>query len=135
MSAATINPTGFNIVDVGCPPPNTEGDRTFLVTLDFSVSTDITVDFSGLQQKAQVFTVQAFYIDNLSNIDPVTIVIPSTGQHITVPFGAQGYMPVLSQNPPVFNINCANTAAKIKMHFLNFYMPPYFWGIGIGSNA
>lgn len=128
-------PKTFFPAKEGCPPGLKEGMITIPTLCDFSLDTIFDIDFSPLQSSGLISSIQSFYINNLSNTSAVKLVTNIINQEIDVPFGAQGYCPILllANNPKVV-VSCSNPV-QVLIHFNNFYMPPYFWGIGIGSNV
>src|SRR5579872_7181568 len=132
----SITPQIYFPTKEGCPPGGKENEVAIPVSCDFSLGGGVlNIDFSSLQSSGLISSIQSFYINNLSNTSPVTFVTNTVNQEIDIPFGAQGYMPLLLlPNNPKLTVSCSNPV-KVLITFLNFYMPPYLWGIGIGSNA
>lgn len=105
-----------------------EGRVDFRYKLDFSTGLEYDFDFAQWVQQGTIKSVQSFYINNFGNAFPLTIRMGSSTQVITIPPGAQAYMPVLQPNSPSWSVSCTNAASVAYLHVLNFFVPPYMWG-------
>ena len=110
--------------------PACEGRKSITTIIDFSIGLSFQLDLSAIQtQQKWINSVQTLYVDNSGNASAVDIVMGVSLQHITIPAGAQAYMPILQPNPPVLNFT--NTlAVTVKIQILNFFVPPIVWGAG-----
>lgn len=116
--------------NVFCGIPACEGRKAITVPIDFSIGSTFQMDLGPVQMNSKfIDSVQALYIDNASNTNPLTVTAGVTNQRIIFPAGYQGYMPILQPNPPVLSFSCA-AAVTVKVQVLNFFMPPIMWSTG-----
>jgi hypothetical protein len=110
--------------------PACEGRKSITTIIDFSIGLSFQLDLSAIQtQQKWINSVQTLYVDNSHNASAIDIVMGVSLQHITIPAGAQAYMPILQPNPPVLNFT--NTLpVTVKIQILNFFVPPIVWGAG-----
>lgn len=105
-----------------------EGPRDIPVRLDFSTFDTYNIDLTAQQQGGQFSFVQTVYIDNGDNAASFSLTASATGQRVTIPPGAQAYMPFLQPNPPQMVATTTPAASLIvTVQFLNFYIPPVVW--------
>lgn len=105
-----------------------EGRSDFRIKLDFSLGLSQYIDFATWINQATIKSVQGLYVDNSGGANSVNFTMSGTGQVMTVPAGAQAYLPVLASNPPNITVDCANNTQITFLQVLNFFVPPYIWG-------
>lgn len=124
MSSSGIASPTAQSVWTGCIPQS--GPKALPIDYDFSVATSYTQNLFSAQGQGWIEFVQSLYIDNSANGQPITIDIAQTRQHLSVPAGFCAYLPVLAPNPPNMTFTTTGGVA-IRVHFLNFFMPPLVW--------
>ncbi len=96
-----------------------EGPRAMEIRVDFTAANQsIEIDLTIEQQQKQISQVQGLWINNVDGPDLV-LVAEVTNQRVNIPAGAQGYIQLLSQNPPRFRVTSA-AIASVEFFFLNF---------------
>jgi hypothetical protein len=88
-----------NILNALVPP---EGPKSAAVTLDFSLTDTVLVDFTITTAQGKLSTVQMIFVDNYANPAPLNVQVSGTSQTIRVPAGIQGWFPVVATNRPKF---------------------------------
>lgn len=111
----------------GNPPDCKIGRRAIHVTIDFSLGSIFTADLSQIQSVGGMDSVQTLYVDNRNGAGGLKIDCGVTLQDITVPPGAQGYFPVLQNNPPIIKFQALSGTPLIDIFFLNFFVPGAIW--------
>lgn len=103
--------------------------KTLPILIDFSLGNTFTADLSIVQSQGFIDSIQTIYADNSGQSTPLifTMGIGIVNQVVTIPPGAQGYVPVLQPNPPKIQIFSAS-AARITVQLMNFFVPPAVWG-------
>jgi len=125
MAAAPLtNVSPTNILNALYAKQPTEGPRYLPSTFDFTEYVTWVVDYTLVTQNHQVSSIQALYIDNSNNSAAVTF-STSGGQIITIPAGAQAYMPIILNDTPRFNVT--STGTKCIILALNFAVLPCVW--------
>lgn len=114
-------------VPTGNPPDCKIGRRAIHITIDFSLGAIFTADLSQAQQAGGFDSLQTIYVDNRNGAGGLKIDMGVTLQDITVPAGAQGYFPVLQNNPPRLTFQALSGTPLIDVQLLNFFVPPGIW--------
>lgn len=104
-----------------------EGRKAIKVLIDFSLGAQYTLDLSQIQAQGAFASLQTLYIDNTANGQPLKIETGVVLQDITIPAGAQAYIPVLESNPPRLLFSTTGGNVIVSVHLLNFFVPPYIW--------
>lgn len=111
-------------VYIGLVPCN--GPKAVPIPLNFAAASQYEVDATNLNLQDWIEAVQSIYIDNKDNNGAVIVTCRTSNQVLTVPAGAQAYLPVLQPNPPDLNfVSLGSGIATIQL--MNFYMPPLVW--------
>lgn len=112
-------------------PP--EGPKTVpvLIPVASNPSSDNTyvVDFGTFTNLAFISIVQSVFVDNTNGTQALTISAQGTGQTVSFPVGAQGYMPILAPEKPVFTITAAGSVDTV-VQFINVPVPSGLWSSG-----
>lgn len=96
--------------------------------LDFSVASEISFDLMQETVLNEIGFVQAMYIDNADNANPLTVFITPTQQRITVKGRTQGWYYALCGDPPVFKVMTTPAAlCLVTIFFGNVPMAPVQW--------
>lgn len=96
--------------------------------LDFRTLAETEIDLQSEIVAGHIAFVSGFYIDNSQNANPITIVVDTTFQSITIPAGKQAYMPTLSATSAKFTITTEAAADLIvPFYVLNFPVWPMVW--------
>jgi hypothetical protein len=124
-----IGPTPGNAQYFGQPlfngkkPP--EGPRGVTAYYNFTggLTPSFTTDLTSLKQAGGITMVQAIWIDNSANNQPLEVGLTITGQQVSCPAGDQGFYPVLVASQAKFNISCTGTGLATII-FLNTEINP-----------
>lgn len=96
-----------------------EGPRVMQTRVEFTAANQTAViDLTIEQQQKQISQVQGLWINN-NTVANLELVAEVTNQVINIPAGGQGFIQLLSQNPPRFRVT-SDAIAKVDFHFLNF---------------
>ena len=114
-------------VPLGQTPDCKLGRRAIHVLIDFSLGTEYQLDLSQVQSQGAIDSLQTLYIDNGKSAAALDILMGLTLQQITLPPGAQGYIPILQGNPPVLKFSVALGSPVVNVQLLNFFVPPAVW--------
>ena len=109
------------------------GQMAVPIIIDFTAHTAYKLDFTISQWTNKINSVQSAYIDNSNGLAPLLLTIEIIGQTITIPSGAQAYVPLVAPSPPIFDVSCSNGAANTLIIFLNVPMPLSVWFPGGGQ--
>lgn len=96
-------------------------------SLNFSTSPSYYVDFTISQWQGAITNIQSVYIDNSGNSGLVTFQDNLSGQSISVPAGAQAYLPLIVPNPPTLTISSPAGNSIVNMIFFNVPFPLDVW--------
>lgn len=97
------------------------GPKCLPIDLDFTATTDYSLDYQNMQQRGFLDMLQTLWVDNYPSSQLLTIYVPSTRQTLRIPAGAQGYFTVLSANPIRLEISKAATeAVTCQVTLMNF---------------
>lgn len=104
-----------------------EGRKSFTILIDFSLGLTYQMDLTAAQQQNNwVRSIQSLYVDNSTNANPLIVTMGVTQQVVKIPAWSQAYLPILQPNPPVIQMQTAS-AVVLKVHVLNFFVPPAIW--------
>lgn len=103
-----------------------EGPKCVPIGLDFSAQNTYNIDFTMLQQRGFLSEIQAVFIDNFSNAQPVTLTVNGTNQRVVCPPLSQGIFPLFCPNPPRFVAQTTGMVA-VGMQFLNVPITCLTW--------
>lgn len=96
-----------------------EGPRAMEIRVDFTAANQsVVIDLTIEQQQKQISQVQGLWINN-SDGPNLVLVCEVTNQVVNIAAGVQGYVQLLSQNPPRFRLS-SDAVASVTLHFLNF---------------
>lgn len=115
----------FGIANVIIPKG---GPKTIPLIIDFSGITEWEVDGSQVVERGKIEYIQALWIDNYSNANPLTVQMNLTNMRLVVPARSQGFYPVLMPNPPKFKFT-TQAGPKVFLQFLNVPVQPMTWVI------
>jgi hypothetical protein len=115
----------FGVANVVIPKG---GPKVIPLRIDFSGVTEWQVDGSQVVERGKIEYIQALWVDNYSNTNPLIIEMNLTNQRIVIPARSQGYVPVLSPNPPKF-IFSTQAGPMVYLQFLNVPVQPMIWTI------
>lgn len=105
------------------------GPKSIPINLDFTASTEYTIDLQNEQATDRIEFIQSIFVDNSKNTTELDIYVPATQQTLRWPKNRQGYLPVLSPNPPNFVITCTGGGSvQTIIQFLTMPMPAFLWG-------
>lgn len=132
MSKHILTPGPQHTVPVGngyAPRISEGGPRSVFLDLNFTVDSEIDIDFTVIQQAGALSFLQSVFIDNSANLNPLTIVFDQVNQRIVVPAQCSGVFPVIA---PISTKATVTTtpAANLRVGFLglNMPMPLTQWG-------
>lgn len=103
-----------------------EGPRAASITLDFTNTQNIAIDFSQQVALNQISMVQGIYVDNSNNSQALTVLVNGSNQRIVAPGGQQGFFPVLAPNPPKFVFSTSG-GVIVNVFLLNYPVSPLAW--------
>lgn len=81
--------------------------------LDFSTLSEININLYDQISQNEIGFVQSLYVDNKANGANLVIVSGVVEQNITIPAGAQAYVPVMTSDPPVFKFTTTAVAGLV----------------------
>ena len=107
-----------------------EGPKCLTYPFDLTTGSGTIEDDLLLENTNGVIQfVQSVYVDNSTNINPLTIIFKITRQKLVIPAGAQGIWPVFSIDQTQFSISTVvDPSATGALIFLNVPMPLTQWG-------
>lgn len=114
-------------MSLGNPPDCSIGRKAIRVLMDFSLGLTFSLNLSSIQTQGAFDAVQTLYIDNSNNTGAITALMGGDNQSITIPAGAQAYMPVLQTNPPALQFSVTSGTPIVPLQLLNFFVPPCVW--------
>jgi hypothetical protein len=94
-----------------------QGNRALPVTLDFTNSANWNDDLSPEMQQSQIESIQAIYVDNSQNANPLTLVFAGY-QTLFVKPGKQGIYPIIAQGSLQYTAT-TTVGVKVPVIFLN----------------
>lgn len=107
-----------------------QGQRSLPITYNFTNQAAFNDDLSPEIQMGEIEFVQAVYVDNSGNPNPLTIIFLSGPQQpLTVPAFGQGIYPVIAIGLVKYTITTVQGAVNVKLIWLNNYQGSYTqWG-------
>lgn len=114
----------YSVMGAMVPP---EGPRALAVGLDFSATTQYSLDLQNIQQRNFFSMLQSLFVDNSLNPSSLTINFPNTGQNLIFEAGEQAYIGVLCQNPAKLVFTSAGNVAGIVVYLLNYPVTNEVW--------
>ena len=109
-----------------------EGPKTLPFRVDLTVNQSYEIDLSQQNALEQISFIQGVFIDNKDNGQPLLLTCQGTGQVVSMPPGAQGYVPVLAVLPNKFLVATMG-GVVVNLFFYNMPMPAAVWGDGSGA--
>lgn len=109
------------------------GAEAYAYPLDFTLKASYDVDLAQAKLMDQIEMVQAIYLDNSLNSAPVICTCGITGQVVTWPAGAQGYMTVMVTGSPKFTFSTTTATLILTPYFLNFPVANEIWFVGTAN--
>lgn len=103
-----------------------EGPLCVPMTVDFTTSTSIALDFSYLFNRAFLSQILAVFVDNSQNTAALTLYLQDSNQTLTWPANSAGYLPVLQGSNLKF-IASSTGALVVEMQFINFPVAVGIW--------
>lgn len=114
--------------------PCKNGPKGIPALLNFTLGTSFDLDLSQIIAAGFLDNVQTIYVDNSGNSNAFNITCSVSSQVLTVPAGAQAYLPLLQPSPAKLNFSTGGTPT-ITIQLLNFYLPPIVWSSGSANSA
>lgn len=111
-----------------------EGEKIEVITLDFSVTSTYTLDFSNQQFTAVFSSVKCMFIDNSLNNATLSLYNPATNATIIAPPNSQGIYPAFAPNPVKMTAICSGGAVA-QVCFLNVAYPISTWRVTSSSTT
>lgn len=109
------------------PPTAVDSAQVLPFTLPFNGTDDLEINLQSIVGENTSFSfIKSVYVDNSLNSETFSLFVAATRQTLTWPAYSQGYMPLLSTNPPLFTAS-TDGALNIDIHFLAFVVPPVIW--------
>lgn len=96
------------------------------VPLNFSLASQFKLDLKPLIDTGAFDAVLAVYVDNLNNNARFDILSEGILQTVSVPANSQGYLPILTANPPSFQFS-TSANGTVNVFLLNYDVPPAVW--------
>jgi hypothetical protein len=112
-------------------PP--EGPIAIPIPLDFTATTDYSLNLQNIISRGFISMVQAVFVDNSANSAAITLQFDNTSQNITLQAGEQAYLNVLCQNPAVMDFVSTGGVAGITVWLLNFPVVNCVWAANASS--
>lgn len=97
-----------------------EGPKALPISIEFPTAGTATIDLLEQTNMGRISQIQGAWIDN---VDGPNLILECdvTGQTIHIATGMQGYLQLLSANPPTFRLTSDDATVKdVEIHFLNF---------------
>lgn len=111
-----------------------DGPQVVNLNLDFSTAIQNIADLTNLVQRGLISDVQALYIDNSQNGNPISVLVNITNQTLTVPAGAQAYLPALTQQP-TYTFTTGAVGDVVRAFALNIPVLPCVWDTAQGGGG
>jgi hypothetical protein len=129
--SATIGPSlasnaGFNqqtVLNAQIPP---EGPKVVSTLLNFTSTSQLTVDFTIANQQQTITAVQSIWVDNSSNGSTLSIYCIGTQQNVVIPAGWQGTVPIIAANRPKFLVTTTG-GVEVNLLWLNVPLTSNLW--------
>lgn len=118
----------ISVLGLTVPP---EGPRSVPLPLDFTKTNQYQLNLQNMVSRNFISMIQALWVDNSQNPATLTISLPQTGQNIIFEPGEQGYVNVLSPNPPIINFLSTGNVAGVFVELLNYPVTNAVWQTGL----
>lgn len=127
-SQTDTNQFGSKEVAYGLAPR--ERPRSFPVTLNFTTSNPIPLNFQEQSDQNILEWVQAVYADNSNNTSEFSLTDSITQQKLIWPAGSQGYLPFMCSGKPVFSAALdVSGEFTVPVQLLTFPIPAIMWSV------
>jgi hypothetical protein len=131
MSSSIVNSLNLAAISVFGAQVPSAGPQAVPVSVDVSLQSQYTVDYSNEINSGKLQLCQTVFID-ASNVDnAVSVSFNGTGQTIVVPGRTQGYYSVLAPNPLRLTIACPGligpASALVNVFLINFPVANAQW--------
>ncbi len=117
------------VQNLGVPP---EGPKAAPLTLDFSQTSSYQLNFQSIIDQNYVSVIQAMYIDNSLNPQPLSITMQGSNQTITIAPGRQAYLNVLAPYPVQVSFSTTGVIL-VRISLLNFPVTNHDWPAYTGA--
>lgn len=97
--------------------------------LDFTGITQLSVDFALEQMQGSIEFIQAIYINNAANANPVNIVFAGMQYAIQCRASRQGIWPVLAPAGALALTASATAGMKVPIIVFNVQQPYFAWDV------
>lgn len=126
MSGSLVGQAGGFSFEIANGVIPREGPRAIPVLAQFSAAATSILDLTLVVQQAKISAIQGFWVDNSANTAAITFTVQATQQTMTIPAGAQGYVPVLAGVLPRFTA-VSSGGVDVRFLFLNVPVPALVW--------
>lgn len=107
-----------------------DGPKALTVLVDFTQQQPIQIDLTLPAIDGKIPFVQAVFIDNSQNPNPIVLTVEVTQQRIQVPSGQQGWYAIAAGRPPVFSVTCVGGSTSTLFVFSSVPIPTSQWQAG-----
>jgi hypothetical protein len=111
-----------------------EGPKVLSQSVDFSVSSAVDFDMVSIKQTGRLSGIQAIFIDNSNNNQPVSITTTIINQVLQIAAGYQGYFPILVSDQVKMTVASTGNGV-VPILFLNFPIAASIWPAKIAAGA
>ena len=109
-------------------PPRCDA-KALTYTAQLASATEDQADFQPPLVQKQIDNIQAVFVDNSANAQPLTIDIGSTFQRLIVPANSQAYLPVFTDRRGFVVTFTSTGGVDVKTFWLNVPMPAFVWSV------
>lgn len=106
-------------------PANNQA-KTLPYKAQLASATSDTLDLNIAQTTGTIDQVQAIFVDNSANLSSVSVNFSYSNMTVTIPPQSQGWVPVLSSNPPVVTFTSSG-GVIVPVFLCNVPMPASVW--------
>lgn len=124
--AQTIGPITHPIAVANQAMPPGNASKTIPMVADLTAQTTVSFDLTNANRQGLFEFLQSCYIDNSANLQSLTLQFSGSNQIVICPPNSQGWVPVLSINPPIITASSTG-GVKVPLYFCNVPMPVGFW--------
>jgi hypothetical protein len=121
IEAPSLAVTAVGDTSGSCFPP-----KCVSVPLDFTTTSQYTLNLKQLQDLNAFDVLLCMYIDNRANGQRLDVVLSGTLQTVSAPANTQGYYPVVCSNPPLITFTTTG-GALVNAFLFNFNIQPGVW--------
>jgi hypothetical protein len=97
------------------------------LTFDFTAQTSYAIDFTSSQWYGKISNIQSAYVDNSGGTAALSLYCPVSGGTVTVPAGAQAYVPLVIPSPAQLTFTCLAGTSSTVIILMNVPMPVCVW--------